>query len=267
MALSVREIETTRHDPKKIIWLKDGKGLWLCIFKNGTMAWRARYQWNKKTAMLSLGIYPKVSLKDAREQNAAIRDLLDKGINPAKERLVVKKEVQNTTTFRHFADEWQTKQIHWSEKTRRINKQRIENFLYPVLADIEIRELKEDDFIRAIQPLLDREVYELLGWVKRLFNSIYEYVREVYYHDLHNPAAYIGKRFPKPIKKHYPTITNRAEVGELLFAIEQNQYRATPIVYCAVQLAPLVLLRPSEIVEANWDEINFRREVLNGVQK
>ena len=103
MPLSIREIETTKHDPKKITWLNDGDGLWLCIFKNGTKAWRARYQW-KKPVMLSLGIFPKVTLKEARDKNDGIRKLLDQGLNPAKERLAEKKEALNETSFRHFAD-------------------------------------------------------------------------------------------------------------------------------------------------------------------
>ena len=64
----------------------------------------ARYQWKKKPAMLSLGIFPKVTLKEARDKNDGIRKLLDQGLNPAKERLAEKKEALNETSFRHFAD-------------------------------------------------------------------------------------------------------------------------------------------------------------------
>ena len=58
MPLSIREIETTKHDPKKITWLNDGDGLWLCIFKNGTKAWRA-LPVEEEASHALLGYFPK----------------------------------------------------------------------------------------------------------------------------------------------------------------------------------------------------------------
>ena len=99
MALTVKGIEAAK--PKidkasgkvKLVRLSDDNGLFLEV--DGTSKrWRARYVFGGKEQMLSLGKYPVVGLKEARDKNFLLRQQADQGINPALERKKKKSQIK-----------------------------------------------------------------------------------------------------------------------------------------------------------------------------
>ena len=90
--------------PQKLF---DGHGLFMLVSTNGTKAWRLKYRFMGKEKLISLGIYPTVSLKDARERAAAARKDIENGIDPSAKRKLEKDACQNT--FEAVALEWHEK--------------------------------------------------------------------------------------------------------------------------------------------------------------
>ena len=95
--------------------LYDSKGLFLLVNPNAKMYWRYRYQYNKKAKMLSLGPYPLVSLKSARDERDEMFLVLKKGIDPSAERMLAKslsetEEYEDQHTFRYIALQYLLKQ-------------------------------------------------------------------------------------------------------------------------------------------------------------
>ena len=94
--------------------LFDGKGLFMLVSPNGTKAWRFKYQFHGREKLISLGLYPTVSLKDARERAEQARKTLESGIDPSEQRKQEKVAYQNT--FELVAMEWYEQQRDkWSE--------------------------------------------------------------------------------------------------------------------------------------------------------
>ena len=255
MPLTVTQINNAKPG-SKISRLSDGAGLTLLIYPNGSKRWRIRYYYQNKAQMLSLGTYPIVGLKEARDKAQVIKRLLAEGRDPSKERkLGIDDTPENHLTFEYFARRWMASKS-WSANHARRNEQRLSNNVFPLLGNRDIREISEDDLRDALKRVEDRGALETQKRICSLCNSVFRYARSTI-KDLDNPADFIKDNPPQPIKRNFPTITKPESVGQLLMAVEQYAKRATIEVGCALQLAPYVLLRPGNIVEGEWTEINF----------
>jgi len=120
MALTDTAIRALK--PKdKLIKASDGGGLFLWIMPNGSKWWRLQYRINGKQQLLSLGIYPDVGLKEARERRDEARKQLAAGIDPGENRKAVKaaKAENNSNTFEVITREWlENRQSIWSSSYR-----------------------------------------------------------------------------------------------------------------------------------------------------
>lgn len=232
--------------------------------KDGSKLWRFRYMLGGKAKMLSLGEYPVVSLKEARDKAYELRKALDGGQDPSQERKR-EKQVAGKTSFQAIAEAWLDDRTEnkWEASHAKRNRERLKNNIFPVFGVKDINDLTLSDFDRAFLPIKRRSALETAHRICAMCIEILSYAaRFRYLQDknlIFDLQQYKKEDLPKAAKGKLATITSPDEVGELLYRIEQAEGRQTYPVALALQIAPYVMLRPGELVGGLWEEINLEK--------
>lgn len=237
--------------------LFDGRGLYLLINPNGSRWWRLKYRYGGKEKLLALGTYPTTSLKRARRKCDEAREQLDAGIDPS---AVRKAEQQSrldreTGSFELVAREWHAKQSEsWGEVHATNVMRRLELYVFPKIGASPIRGIKGSDLLVILKAVEARGTQETAYRIKQSLGAIFRYAIATNRAESDQTSVLKGALAPVP-DRHYASITNPAEVGALLRAV--REYKGSPITGLAIQLLPLVFVRPGELRAAQWDEFSF----------
>lgn len=229
---------------------------------NGSKKWRYRYMFAGKAKMLSLGDYPTVSLKEARDKAFTSRKLVDEGLDPSQERKA-EKQAHALSTFREIAEVWLDDRTEnkWEASHAKRNKERFVGNIFPVIGMKNINELTLSDFDKAFIPLKRRGALETAQRICAMCIEILSYAGRFRYLEdkniIFDLQQYKKEDLPRPVKGKLATITEPEAIGELLCKIEESEGRQTYPVALALQLAPYVMLRPGELVGGMWEEINL----------
>lgn len=234
--------------------LADARGMYLLVNKVGKY-WRMNYRYLGKNKTLALGIYPDVSLKDARERRDSAKALIAKGVDPSDNKRAVKAAnvVNCTNSFEVLAREWLTSHMRDMSVSHKVKTvRRFELYLFPWLGK---------------KPIADITPHELLTVVKRIHNKLETSHRvlnaagQVFRYAVQTGRAPrditsdLRGALPSPNVKHMASFTEPKDVAELLRAIEG--FKGSFTVECALKLAPLVFTRPSELRRAKWADIDL----------
>lgn len=248
---------------EKDYYLYDGDGLCLLIRKTGNKLWRCNFILNKKRNTLSLGAYPDVSLKEARERKDEIKEKAKQGLSIYDDD---KKEKENIIYFKYVSEKWlELMKEDWSKANYEKIKGNLERNAYPFIGDKDINEITRKDILVLIERMEQRNAIEygsrLLSNIQRIFK--YAVINE-YAH--HNIVADIDKSLTLKRRKktNLAAITEKKDVKQLLLDIKQfNQnFKTDIIIHYALNLAPYVPLRPYNIRFLEWDEINFDENII-----
>lgn len=232
--------------------------------KDGSKLWRFRYLHNGAAKMISLGEYPIVSLKEARERSHAVRKSLDNGIDPSQERKI-EKQTAAFKTFKAVAEVWLDDRTvnKWEASHAKRNKERFVGNIFPVISMKNINDLTLSDFDKAFIPLKRRGVLKTAQRICAMCIEILSYAARFRYLEdkniIFDLQQYKKEDLPRPVKGKLATITAPDEIGELLRKIEESEGRQTYPVALALQIAPYVMLRPGELVGGMWEEINLEK--------
>ena len=232
--------------------------------KDGSKLWRFRYLLNGTPKMISLGEYPTVSLKEARERAHEVRKAVDNGVDPSQERKI-EKQTAAFKTFKAVAEVWLDDRTEnkWEASHAKRNKERFVGNIFPVIGMKNINELTLSDFDKAFVPLKRRGALETAQRICAMCIEILSYAGRFRYLEdkniIFDLQQYKKEDLPRPVKGKLATITEPDEIGELLQKIEESEGRQTYPVALALQLAPYVMLRPGELVGGMWEEINFNK--------
>ena len=232
--------------------------------KDGSKLWRFRYLLNGTAKMISLGEYPTVSLKEARDRAHEIRKRLDNGIDPSQERKI-EKQTAAFKTFKAVAEVWLDDRTEnkWEASHAKRNKERFVGNIFPVIGMKNINELTLSDFDKAFIPLKRRGALETAHRICAMCIEILNYAARFRYLEdkniIFDLQQYKKEDLPRPVKGKLATITEPNEIGELLCKIKESEGRQTYPVALALKLAPYVMLRPGELVGGTWDEINLEK--------
>ena len=210
-------IRNTRPGPRPIR-LFDGQGLFLLIQPNGGRWWRMRCFVDGREQLLSVGTYPEVSLKQARDRRHEIRSLVANGGNPAAQR---KAERQSRgTTFELVAREWWGKRQHlWKGKYAEVILHRLEKNIFPYLGRHPIHKLVAADFLEPLERMEKRGILESAHKTKTICSQVVRYAVATRRADRDPLPDLRGALTPvKP--KHYATIVDPREIGDLLRTID-----------------------------------------------
>jgi len=236
----------------KMYKVADGGGLYLHINKSGSKLWRLRLLINGKQTTKALGIYPAVSLKEARQKREDIKASLQNGINPFI--IEVKRD------FKSLAEEYLQHRDDLSEKYSKKQKQILERNFYPLFGDILLEEIENADIINALKKMSNRGVITLAHKAGALLDRIFRYGVTLQYIK-YNPMRDIDMSIllKKHKAKNFAHITDPKEFGELLRVIED--YKGDYSTKLALMLAPHVFMRPANIRMAEWNEIDIKNRV------
>lgn len=238
--------------------LSDEKGLYLLVKKAGKY-FRFDYRYAGKRKTLALGVYPNVRLAEAREKRDNARKLLQNDIDPAqykKETKIMQKE-QAANSFEAVAREWFTKNKHiWTEGHSRTIIRRLELNIFPWLGTRPVASITAPELLAVLRRIEDRGAIETAHRVKQICGQVFRYTIATGRGD-RDPSADLRGALPPAKPKRMSTITDPKQIGELLRAIDG--YEGHLITKCALRLAPLVFLRPGELRQAEWQEINFEK--------
>ncbi|EBS4565301.1 integrase [Salmonella enterica subsp. enterica serovar Tanger] len=259
--MPLTDLEIRRSKPReKPYTLNDGNGLSLLIEPNGARGWRFRYRFDGKPKMLSLGTYPTTSLNDARKKRDEAKKLVVTGINPSDVRKREKQDRQAEidNTFEVIAREWYGKRLdRWSASYADEMIKTFENDVFPYIGNRPITEIKPMELLGVLSLLDERGATEKLRKIRQRCGEVWRYAivtgRAEY-----NPAPDLVSAFAPHKKEHYAFL----KVDELPeFFRVLNAYSGSPLVKTAMRLQVLTGLRPGELRQGEWSEINFEKEI------
>jgi integrase len=236
----------------------DGGGLYLEVSPAGGKWWRLKYRFDKKEGRLSFGVYPEVSLKQAREKRDAARKQLAAGINPGEVRKAAKTAKAGAETFEAIAREWHTRFApSWAENHASRLLRRLEKDLFPWLGARPIAEVTAPELLTVLRRIESRGALETAHRAMQNCGQVFRYAVSTGRAE-RDPTGDLRGALPPAKTTHHATIVEPKRVGELLRAIDS--YEGFFVTKSALRLAPLVFLRPGELRRAQWSEINFKAE-------
>lgn len=251
--ISIRKAKPA-DKPKK---LSDERGLFLLVHPKGGKWWRFKYRFAGKEKQLSMGTYPDVSLKMARDRRDEARRLLSDGIDPSEYRKNAKalKVERSANSFEAIAREWYVKnQPRWAESNSSKILGRLQNDLFPWIGARPIAEINALEVLSVLQRIESRGAVESAHRVRGLCGQIFRYAVATGRAE-RDPTGDLRGALPASKKVHLAAITEPKEIAKLLQAIEG--YDGSLIVKSALRIAPLVFVRPGELRKARWDDIDL----------
>lgn len=247
--------------------LNDGGGLYLLIKPNGAKWWRFDYSIKSKRKTLSIGVYPVTGLADARRKVEEARYQISNDIDPSDTRKKVKEERHQQAenekrvseglpilnSFKQVAYDWLDSTAHTvAHHTHQKKVSHFERFVFPVIGDTAIHEIKSPVVYSIIKPLFNK--LETAHRVHSEISAVYAYAIAHGYTD-YDPAQAVAKQIPAKKVKHRAALTEPQDVAQLLRDI--YNYQGTFIVQCAFKLTPLLFQRPGEIRQMQWQDIDL----------
>ena len=243
--------------------LADGKGLYLIIKPNGSKLWRFDFRYGNKNLSMSFGIYPEVSLKEAREKREEARELLSKNINPISVKRI--KRASEALTLDMIINEWLELRAKSSSEATIIQNRRMLNNITNWLGNIAIKDIKRVDIINILEKIQNKGVIETAHRLLSLMNKIYMFAVTKEYTE-HNIIADIDKKsvlVPSNKNIHHSAITSPDEIKELLKDINSmgEKYKSNISVIFIFKIIPYVFVRSENIRLMRWNELDLQKGI------
>ncbi len=254
--LAIRRAKATEKTQK----LFDGGGLYLEIPPKGNKRWRLKYRYQGKEKLLSLGLYPTITSAEARVRRDEAKKLLANGIDPSAERKATQaaKFASESGRFEVVAREWFSKfQSQWAESHAKVNMQRLERDVFPWLGNRPIAEITAPEVLETLNRIVSRGSIETAHRVRSLISQVFRYgiATNRVTHDV--TAGLVGALPPSP-ENHLAAITNPKRLGQVLRMFDT--YPGGLVVRCALQLTPLLFVRPGELRTMQWADIDWEEK-------
>jgi len=233
--------------------LFDKRGLFLLVTPTGGRLWRLRYRIGALEKLISLGAYPDVTLKRAREKRDDARRLIADDIDPSAQRKAQRAALLDT--FEGVAKEWlalQSKSL--APETISILGARLNSALYPYLGNRPVASITAQELLIAIRRIEARGRHETAHRVRALAGRVLRYAVATG-RAQHDVAADLKDALAPVESRNFASVTDPARVGELMRAIDG--YSGYPVTALALKLAPLVFVRPGELRAAEWSEFDL----------
>lgn len=262
--MPLTELQVKNAKPKqKAYKLTDGEGMYLEVAPNGGRYWRLKYRHLGKEKRLALGVYPEISLADARDRRFEARKLVANGMDPSSHKQEVKKAAIEAAaiTLESVYQQWLKKKRNGlSERYMGFMERRIEKDILSMLGHEPISGITPKQIISVLQAVEARGAHELARRLKQSLDEIFRHGRT---HQLtaNNPMIDIKSRdlFERQEKGHFAAI-QPDEIPAFLKALRSNKGRLYPLTQMAVELLMLTFVRTSELIEARWEEIDWKHK-------
>ncbi|EFC6451148.1 tyrosine-type recombinase/integrase [Escherichia coli] len=259
MKLNARQVDAAKPR-EKAYKLADGAGLYLEVVPSGSRYWRMKYRFNGKEKRMAFGVYPAVSLAQARALRDEAKKKLAEGIDPsfAKKEEKLVRDVQLNNTFQAVALEWHgTKVSRWSEGYASDIIEAFNKDIFPYIGQQPVNEIKPLVLLNVLRRMESRGATEKAKKVRQRCSEVFRYAivtgRAEY-----NPAADLTSAMSGHESKHYPFLTVE-ELPDFFKAL--SSYTGSPLVVLAARLLILTGVRTGELRGAFWSEFDLEKAV------
>ena len=259
MKLNARQVDAAKPR-EKAYKLADGAGLYLEVVPSGSRYWRMKYRFNGKEKRMAFGVYPAVSLAQARALRDEAKKKLAEGIDPsfAKKEEKLVRDVQLNNTFQAVALEWHgTKVSRWSEGYASDIIEAFNKDIFPYIGQQPVNEIKPLVLLNVLRRMESRGATEKAKKVRQRCSEVFRYAivtgRAEY-----NPAADLTSAMSGHESKHYPFLTVE-ELPDFFKAL--SGYTGSPLVVLAARLLILTGVRTGELRGAFWSEFDLEKAV------
>jgi integrase len=237
--------------------LTDGGGLYLLVHSGAARYWRMDYRWGGKRRTLAFGVYPLVSLAEAREKRDQAKKLLASGADPSArrklERLAAKTAAHNT--FRLISEEWMGKLTREGRACATLGKIKwLLELAHPEIGERPMATITPPELLAALRKVEGRGHYETARRLRSTCGQVFRYAIATGRAE-RDPSADLRGALTAPKVKHRAAVTDPKAIGAILRAIEG--YNGQPITLAALRLAPLLFVRPGELRRAEWSEFDL----------
>lgn len=256
MPLTDKQIQALKPEAKSKKYF-DGNGLYLEVAPAGGKWWRLKYRINGVEKRISLGVYPDVSLKKAREKAFAHRKIVDEGFDPSVERR--REHLKERLTFSQVTTEWLAKtESEWTESHKIATKSRIKRLILPRIGSLPIDAITPPEILAlcnavktSVSVYMAHVILSLCGRICR-HAVVCGYLPSDPCRDLVNAL---------PSHKHKPmaALVKPKDITRLLQAIEI--YEGDFKTKCALKLLPLCMVRTGELRQVEWSEVDFEEKL------
>ena len=242
---------------QKPVKLFDERGLYLEVSPAGGKWWRLKYRFDGKEKRVSLGVYPDVSLKDARDRRDASRKLLSDGIDPSENRRAMKsaRVDQAANSFEVVAREWYAKHApNWAEHHGDRIIRRFERDIFPWIGGRPIADVTAPELLAVVRRIESRGALETAHRALGNCGQVFRYAVATG-RAMRDLSGDLRGALPPVKGEHFAAVTEPKRAAELLRTLDG--YQGTLTVACALRLAPLVFVRPGELRKAEWADIDL----------
>ncbi|SFJ85678.1 Integrase [Desulfomicrobium apsheronum] len=228
--------------------LYDADGLFLFVPPSGSKLWRMKYRENGKEKLASFGKYPIVTLNEARLKKDEFKIALGRGELPPKAQ-------RKDESLEKIAREWYSKKAPgWAESHAVKIMLGLEKNVFPFIGSRTMDSLEPPEILALLRRIEARGAVDLAHRTRGIIGQVFRYAIATG-RATRNPAGDLVGAIPPARVQHYPALTDPAEVGALLRAIEA--FTGTPHVRVALRLAPMLFVRPGELRKMEWSELDL----------
>lgn len=256
--LSAAECKNATSNGTTIRKLSDGDGLYLWVYLNGRKYWRMRYWQAGIEKSLSVGVYPKVSLSDARKKRSEVCGQLQADLDPSAERKSVslRKKLSAENSFETVAREWYTKQLYtWVEHHASDVKRRLERNIFPTLGKRPIADIEAAELLQTIRKIEVRGAHDLAHRVLQVCGQVFRYGIATGRCARNLSTDLRGALTPH--KKQHQAAVRPEELPDLLRAIAKYDGTGDKQTRLALQLLAHTFVRTNELIGAEWVEFDL----------
>lgn len=261
MKLTARQVDTSKPKDKPYK-LSDGGGLYLLVNPNGSRYWRLKYRIAGKEKLLALGVYPDITLAEARQKRADAKKVLTAGGDPGQEKQEEKqaKEQAVANSFERLAMEWHShKSTSWSEGYAEHLLMYLKKDIFPFIGQKAITDISQVEMLNVLRKMEQRGVLDKLKKTRQACRQIFTYAI-ITGRAEHNPVSDLAGALKSPKQQHYPHLLVD-QIPDFLRAL--SEYSGSTITRNATRLLMLTGLRTIELRASEWVDIDFDKGVWN----
>ena len=238
----------------------DSGGLYLEIMPNGRKYWRLKYRFANKEKRLAIGVYPIISLKEAREKRDEAKKLLHDGVDPSQHKKDLKHEqiLKTDNSFKKIAHEWHYNQIEsWTPHHAKTIMRRLEADIFPFIGDIPINEITAPQLLDVLRKIEKRGALDIAKRAKQTIGQIFRYAIAIGRAERDISVDLKGALKTAPQKNH-----NYFKENDLPdFLANLDKYDGELLTQLAIKLTLLTFVRTTEIRGAQWQEFDFTKNL------
>jgi hypothetical protein len=257
MALTELEIKKSKSTEKPYK-MADSGGLFLLVHPNGGKYWRLAYRFAGKQKTLSVGVYPDVTLAEARERREQARKLLANDVDPSEVKRIEKqqREIISSNSFEAVARDWFDRHLSKKAETTKAKViSRMERFVLPYIGKRPISEITAPDILIVVRRVESHGSLDTAHRVQQEIGQIIRYAIQTG-RAFSDPTSALRGALPPVTQTHFASpAEDPAKVGELLRTM--GGFKGSPIVSAAIKILPMVFCRPGELRMMKWVDINF----------